>query len=301
MADTAPAEGCSFRLMSFNLGGFVSARPKAHHWSRRVSLVVEVLHSHRPELLAAQEVQPGNVPDLRNALPGHAAFWGPATHACPPSPEATYNPIFWLQDRFRCVQAGGFFLSQTPEIWSYGWDAVSVRGVTWVHLVSRESGHLFLVCSVHLDHRGKCARIQASHLIISRLNAIWRNRHGPICLAGDFNSRAWAPADEHLTTYPPPILSEYLPEAGTIYRIYSSAGFKDAFIEAGFIESLDTNTYHDFRGNRFPPVALRTDWILYRDESGRTRIADYAVIQSSAEGHFPSDHYPILADLVLYP
>ncbi|MBC6445057.1 MAG: endonuclease/exonuclease/phosphatase family protein [Alphaproteobacteria bacterium GM202ARS2] len=285
--------------MSFNVGGFVSNRPACNHWSRRAPLVSELLRTWQPDLVAAQEVQPGNVDVLRGALPDHAVFWGHATHTPQPSLEATYNPIFWRRNRFCFVRSGSFFLSQTPGTWSRGWDAFNVRSATWIHLRNRESGQRLLLCNAHLDHRGRRARTEASRLIITRLGTIWQDEEGPVFLAGDFNSRAWAPRDENPAAYPPPVLSEYLPEAGTVYALYSSAGFRDAFIEAGFAESLDTNTYHDFEGHRFPKVAFRIDWILFKDELNKVTINDYNIIQTSCDGCFPSDHYPIIANLAL--
>lgn len=151
------------------------------------------------------------------------------------------------------------------------------------------------MCSIHLDHRSRSAREWGSRLIIGRLGAVWHGRRGPIVVAGDFNSRAWAPRDEDRAAYPPPVLPDYLPEGGAIHNLYTSASFKDAFLEAGGVDGLETNTYHDFLGERFPPAALRIDWILYKDGADQLTPRRLEVVREPRSDTFPSDHYPVLA------
>lgn len=283
-------------IMSFNVGGHVSTRSEEYEWSCRAPLVAELIRTYRPHVVAMQEVQPGNVPALLEAFEDYCFFSGHATNTLPPSAEATYNTVFWQRQRFCCVASDSFYLSETPGEWSRSWGAESVRGAIWTLLEHRSSGGRFVFCCTHLDNRSCNARNAASRLIVERLESIRLEYKTPAIIAGDFNSRAWAPPNEDLTAYPPPVLPKHIPEAGSIFAIYSSAGYKDSFLEAGAIHDLDTNTYHDFIGEDFPPVALRIDWILYKDSMNQLRVDDYVVLKSPRLGAtFPSDHYPVFA------
>ena len=116
---------------------------------------------------------------------------------------------------------------------------------------------------------------------------------------GDFNSRAWAPPSESPTEYPAPIIPEALPPGGEVHSIYVEHGFRDSYREAGFDNTLDMNTYHDYCGTQFPPVALRIDWILYRARGHDLTLRGFRTIRKEQAGRFPSDHYPIAAEFTL--
>lgn len=177
---------------------------------------------------------------------------------------------------------------------------MAVRAATWVLLQSRTTGREFVVVNTHLDHFGRLARRESSKLILDRLDGLCRQRWRPVILMGDFNSRAWVPPNESPTDYAAPIIPEALPPAGGVHSIYINRGFRDSYLEAGFDDTLDMNTYHDYCGPRFPPVALRIDWILYRMRGHELTLRGFRMIREEREGRFPSDHYPITAEFTLH-
>lgn len=68
----------------------------------------------------------------------------------------------------------------------------------------------------------------------------------------------------------------------------------------------DAYTFHAFKGARFTPSETdkptgRIDWILVRDEAGRVKISSHEILRDGDEaaGTYPSDHYPVLAELEL--
>ena len=287
--------------MSFNLGGFIANRPERHEWVYRAPLVAELLSAYGPDILTVQEAQPGNVALLVKALSDYESFWGRPTCAQPPSEIETYNAIFWRRDTLRCKHSDSFYLSSNPDSLNQNWSSGGVRGATWTCLESLVSKSRILACSTHLDHRNQSAREEGSRMLIRRLDMVATELSVPVILAGDFNSRAWAPLDEEKIEYPPTILRTFLPEAGSIYDQYILAGYRDTFIESGFSHGLDTNTYHDFLGEAFPPAALRIDWILYKDDLNRLSTLRFEVVRGfSGRATFPSDHYPIISDFSFY-
>jgi len=285
--------------MSFNIDGFVSSRGAEHQWANRVDLVLETLRRHQADVIVCQEAQPGNCRSLQACLSQYEQFRGLATVDRESSDLATYNLVVWRREKFKCLETGSFYLSKTPEVWSKDWDSIAVRGATWVVLRSREILEEVLVLNTHLDNVGRQARQESSKLIIEQVDGVCGRRQCPVIVMGDFNSRAWAPPDESGTDYTAPVIPEALPPAGDVHAIYMEHGFKDSYEEAGYENVLDMNTYHDYCGPRFPPVALRIDWILYRASGHDLTLRSFRMIRDHHAGRFPSDHYPIAAKFAI--
>jgi endonuclease/exonuclease/phosphatase family metal-dependent hydrolase len=92
------------------------------------------------------------------------------------------------------IKWGTFWLSETPEKPSMGWDAACKRTATWALMKDKKTGKQFYFVNTHLDHRGAEARRKGLELIVARIAEI--NPKGyPMVLTGDFNVK---PDDEAL-------------------------------------------------------------------------------------------------------
>ena len=83
-----------------------------------------------------------------------------------------YSAVFYNQDRFLKKQGGTFWLSETPETCTFGWDAVCRRVCSWVELEDRESGATLHVFNTHFDHVGVEARKNSAALILKKISEI---------------------------------------------------------------------------------------------------------------------------------
>lgn len=102
------------------------------------------------------------------------------------SPEGT--PIYWNPKRVEMLEKGHFWLSETPEKSSIGWDAQCVRITCWALFREKECGHEFAFVNTHLDHRGMTAQVKG----IEQICAFIKNKFGksmPLVLTGDFNAK----------------------------------------------------------------------------------------------------------------
>lgn len=160
-----------------------------------------------------------------------------------------------------------------------------------IHLKSKRT--LFYL-NLHLDHRGVLSRIKSSELVINRLRNLRKEESCLVLVSGDFNERAWEPKNEKVENYPFPILPQYIPIGNSVYRKFIEKGFKDTYLEAGNSNKLDMNTYHDYYGLNFPPVAMRIDWILFSDPENKCRVNNFRIIKTSSK--YASDHFPIIAE-----
>ena len=288
--------------MSFNVRGNFPEKYEARLWDTRADLNVRTIRKYQPDIIGFQEVQPQNSAVYTQQLTAYDRAFGWEGDADVDTEEDTrwvfYNPIYWRRDRFELVESGGFFLSDTPDVWSKGWDAAFVRGANWVRLRSLQSGAEVVHLNAHLDHIGETARIEGSKLIVQRLNAV--NPGLPSIVTADFNSRAWQPPDEDKIKYPSVVRRDALPPGGTVHQVYMDADFRDTYDEAGHYNQLNMNTFHAFMGEEFPSCGLRIDWVLIRDGAElQIETESFNILRDGEPPVFPSDHYPVMAEVAL--
>ena len=201
-----------------------------------------------------------------------------------------YNAIFWKPFSLDLLKSGGFWLSSTPEQWSGGWGSASVRAATWAHFRVRETNRAFCHINVHLDSVSEEVRQQGCLLILEQLAALHLD-HLPLVLTGDFNVPADVP-DAQLLSIDPTITN-------ACYRLLLDQGFVDTYHAAGKQETETALTYHAFEGERFLP-ACRCDWILTRNETCSFTVHSCEILRDAAPPIYPSDHYPVLTELVMH-
>lgn len=255
--------------MTFNVRG--SHHPDGENaWERRAALNVSVIERYGPDLIGFQELQDGNLRTYDARLPGYERALGPRYENRRPHAR---NAIYWNPRRLKLLDAGGFWLSETPEEFSRSWDAAHVRSANWARFRLLPDGPELLHLNTHLDHKSGAARARGAKLIVQRLAG-----GAPVVLTGDFNC-----------------------EPGSItYQTFTEAGFVDVHLAAG---NPPANTFHRFRGEHFQKKDRegRIDWILTRDDSGGSRWKAHscAIIRDAEPPVYPSDHYPVAASLSL--
>jgi endonuclease/exonuclease/phosphatase family metal-dependent hydrolase len=270
------------RVMSFNIRGSSHDRGRANAWVRRASANVETIERCAPTLIGFQEFQRGNLKTYRQRLPGYAHVLGPKYANRPPY---SFNAIFFDPARLELLDSGGFWLSRTPERYSASWETRVVRSANWALFALSEAGMTLVHLNTHLDHVSPLARREGSRLILQKLAEI-REYVGtgiPLIVTGDFNCRPRSPT----------------------YLNFIEGGFVDVYLAAGNEEGEDANTFHAFKGSRYRDAhpdrgPRRIDWILLKDPDRRMDVKSCSIVRDNDEssGVYPSDHYPVLAELV---
>ena len=267
------------RVMTFNIRGAFH-RDGANAWSERAALNVATIERHAPDLSGFQELQSGNLAVYRDQLAEYQYALGPKAEFGEPH---NYNAIFWRPERLEAVASGGFWLSETPERYSASWDTRCLRAANWVRFRCRDGGADFLHLNTHLDHVSELARVEGSKLLLRQLDQLAAGDL-PVILTADFNCNPTSAA----------------------YRLYREGGFVDAYLAAGDGDGPGSNTFHGFAGRQHDPrVALndgRIDWVLVRDSrdgARRFQVRSCAIVRDAAPPLYPSDHYPVLAELRL--
>lgn len=257
------------RVMTFNIRLDIPS-DGANAWAYRKANVAALIAREAPDILGMQEVLLNQKRDIEVGLPGYVIVGVGRDDG---REAGEFSPLAWRRDRFEMLRSGTFWLSPTPEVPSKGWDAALPRIATWALLRDKASGAQLRVLNTHFDHVGGEARLNAAALI-ARWVGEGPEQSVPAIVLGDFN------AD---------------PESEPYQRLVGDgpAGLRDARLATRTPAYGPPGTFTGFDIARAP--ALPIDHIFV---TPAFTVARYAVITQHWGGRLPSDHYPVVADLM---
>ena len=272
--------GCTepneLRVMSFNLRSGTAA-DGPDRWERRRESLVRTIAAFEPDVLCTQECLAFQADYLSKKLRIYDYVGAGRDDG---KREGEMVAIFIRRERLEVLEQGHFWLSDTPEkAGSVGWDAACTRMVTWVKVRTRgDPPEQFYVFNTHLDHRGTRARIESAWVLRKRMQMIAGSE--PIILAGDFNA-------------PPDSASDGPYRLLRANEGSTGAPLRDTYRQVHKRVRAHEGTFHGFTGRL---TGQRIDWILATPHFDCLRAA---IDHSNSAGRYPSDHFPVRAELVL--
>ncbi|WP_343613626.1 endonuclease/exonuclease/phosphatase family protein [Flavobacterium sp.] len=257
--------GQTLKIMTYNIRLDVASDGE-NAWPNRKDYFTSQIQFYSPDIFGVQEATPNQVIDIASALTNYDKFGvgreeGGLGEAC---------TIYYKKDRFKVLDSNTFWLSETPNVVSRGWDAACNRVCTYGLFKDLKTKKTFYVFNLHLDHMGEVARVKGVELVLSKIAAL-NTKNYPAFLMGDFNSE---------------------PETAQIVAIKKVMDdTKDVSKEKPFGPS---GTFNDFKHNE--PVTLLLDYIFISKNSG-LKIQKHAVLSDSKDLKYPSDHLPVLIEI----
>jgi endonuclease/exonuclease/phosphatase family metal-dependent hydrolase len=255
--------------MTYNIR-FDNPEDSVNSWQNRRVFVGEQIKFYHPDIVGMQEVLHNQLSFL-DSVNSDYRFVGVGRDDG--KTQGEYNPIFFDANMFNLVESGTFWLSQTPDTVSVGWDAALHRICTYAMLHHRSYDLDIWVFNTHFDHVGEEARIYSADLITQFIDSLNMNFNLPVLLMGDFNTT------DYNEGYTP---------------------FINARLEDARLMSLQQPTYGpEGTFNNFEilkPVTQRIDYIFVNDQIS---VLKYGVLTDSRDGKYPSDHFPVLIELEL--
>lgn len=250
------------RIMTFNIRcGDVADDP----WENRVGIVAQTMLESGADSIGVQEAHPEWMTALNKALGSKYAYVGVGRDDG--DNEGEYSPIFYLKDKYNPLDSGTFWLSETPDEVSFGWDAVCRRICTWVVLENKETGEKYVHMNSHFDHRGTVARTHSVDMIIDEAR---KYADIPFIFTADMN----------------------VPQNSENYTQFVESGvLRDAKFDAP--DTMDYCTYHDAEPEKHGIESV-IDYIMIND---RFEAVTYKVVTEGIDGRFVSDHFPVYADI----
>ena len=154
-----------------------------NQWSKRKKGLVSLIRKLSPDILGIQEGLPHQILYLSKELEGYSLIGNGRDG----ENNGEYCAIYYNNKKFKLEKDETFWLSETPEIPSIGWDAALNRIVTVGVFTTLNSDKKLVVYNSHFDHIGKIAREKSVNLIINHIksNDYFKNT---IVVMGDFNS-----------------------------------------------------------------------------------------------------------------
>lgn len=154
-------------------------------WENRRASCVKMAKMERPDFLCVQEAYFVQLDYMNQNLPDYQ-YIGVGRDDGKQGGE--HMAILYRADRYEVLEHGDFWLSETPDVCSRGWDAVCHRIVTWGYFKDKKTGKTLYCFNTHLDHVGETARCESVKLITQRIKSIVTDKKAPVFLTGDFNS-----------------------------------------------------------------------------------------------------------------
>ena len=275
-AQCKPAQE-ELNVVSFNIRMGI-AKDGENSWEYRKTASAEMVKTLAPDIMGVQEAFDFQTEYIKEQCPDYD---GVGVGRDDGKTSGEIMMIFYNTKKVELEKWGTFWLSETPDVPSFGWDAACRRTATWALLKMRKSGREIYYVNTHLDHQGRVAEKNGLKLIVERIDSINPKKY-PMVLTGDFNV---LPADAVLDD---------------LDRIMSSArATADVTDSIPSFNAFGKPLKHAAIGDQFVDLAttagLTIDYIYY---SGFSKCPSFRTVTESFDGiPYISDHYPVTAVL----
>ncbi|KAK4138555.1 DNase I-like protein [Trichocladium antarcticum] len=278
---THPLGSIPIRVITLNIRYATrTPAPGEEPWSVRCPRLCAQLKfitsGHGSAFVCLQEALHSQLVDIQTRL---GPMWSYTGHGRDDGKRAgEYSPIFFRVDRWECNRSRTYWLSETPDLPSKGWDADCRRIATVGAFLHRETGAAVVLISTHLDNRGEVARKESARLLLN-LTSTWSGLCIPLFLAGDFNSTP----------------------SGSAYKILASpsSGMRDIsklVAETAKYGNPDI-TFTSFGQPDEQPG--RIDFLFVRN-SESLKFLTFGILPNRFDDQvYLSDHRPVVADIEL--
>jgi endonuclease/exonuclease/phosphatase family metal-dependent hydrolase len=240
-------------------------------WESRRDFCIQTIKKRNPDIIGFQECTKQQFDDFRAAWPDFTVY---SANGESPLSEDPFEVIF-ASPRFKLITSAGYWISETPYIpGSRSWDnSKHPRVINWMRLVDKQSGIQFRAMNTHFDQKGQIAREHGAQMAVADAKAFPPDF--PQIFTGDLNAEGANPA----------------------VVILKSGGWLDSYTQLHGDQDPGF-TAHDFLGEKFTTGDHhgKIDWIFYR---GNVKPLSSEIIRDQRNGHYPSDHYFVVAKFLL--
>ena len=254
----------NIKVMSYNLRLDIESDGE-NKWSNRREFLIDQVKFYAPDFMGVQEALPQQMNYIDEALSNYN-FTGKGREG---ESKGERSAIFYNSEKFKLLQENTFWLSETTEKPSKGWDAAYNRICSYGLFQDKNTKKKIWVFNTHFDHVGDVARTESAKLILSKINSI-NKENLPVILTGDFNLEE--------TTEPIKVIESGLDNAKKVCTglVFGPEG-----------------TFNNFEFNK--PVTIRIDYIFVSKKG--LEVIKFATLSDSKNCRYPSDHLPIYAEI----
>ncbi|SDK20822.1 endonuclease/exonuclease/phosphatase family protein [Flavobacterium noncentrifugens] len=238
----------------------------ANNWEFRRDFLAQQIQFYQPDFIGTQEGKVHQLQYIDSTLT-YYKFIG--TSRDNSKTEGEFSAIFYNEKKFKLLEESTFWLSETPEKKSKGWDAAYERICTYGFFQDIKTKKQFYVFNTHLDHIGITARTNGAKLILEKMKAV-NTKNLPVIFTGDFNSETTSDS----------------------YKLISKA-MNDSKNISQSKPFGPSGTFNNFEFQK--PVTLLIDYIF--TSKNNITVNKHAVLSDSKDCKYPSDHLPVFAEI----
>lgn len=255
----------NLKLMTYNIR-LDTATDQENAWPNRKDFLCAQIQFYAPDVFGIQEALPNQVRDLTTYFIDYK-YIGMGRDGVE---QGESSNIFYNTKRLTLLKESTFWLSETPDKISKGWDAALNRICTYGLFEVQTTKQRFWVFNTHLDHVGNLSKTNAIQLILSKIKTL-NVDNDPVFLMGDFNSE---PTEERI--------------------VQLNKTMNDAYFISKEKPFGPEGTFNAFRHNE--PVKRRIDYVFV-SKDGSIQVLKHAILSDSKDLKYPSDHLPVLVEV----
>ncbi len=258
----------SLKLMTYNIRLDIDSDGE-NKWSNRKEFFTSQMQFYEPDIFGIQEAKPNQVIDIASVLSQYNNI-GIGRDGMG---QGESSNIFYKKERFIVLQNNTFWLSETPDVISKGWDAAFNRVCTYALFKDLKTKKSFWVFNTHLDHMGELAKTNGIQLILSKIATLNTQKY-PVFFMGDFNSK---PNEDRIISLKKVMIDTREISEGKPFG--------------------PTGTFNGFKHNE--PVTECIDYIFISKNSN-FKVKKFAVLSDSKDLKYPSDHLPVYVEIEMH-
>lgn len=255
-----------YKIGTYNVRIDIKSDTATRSWSFRKEFVSRIIIQNDLDILGVQELINVNQENELTSMLSAYAFLSKGRD----NNEGTSGErlaILYKKNKFELINQGFFFLSETPDLATKGWDANLNRICMYGKFKDIKSNRTFFVFNTHFDHIGYVARENSAALVTEKIKSI--AGQFPVFCLGDFNA---SPTETNFYQQMTTLLTDSKNESKYI------SGSNGTF------NGWD-NTKTDF------PIDVLIDYIF----TSNVQVNYYRVITDRTDKQtYPSDHFPVL-------
>ncbi|GAA4292980.1 endonuclease/exonuclease/phosphatase family protein [Aestuariibaculum suncheonense] len=252
------------KVMSFNIR-YDNANDKANWWEYRKTEVVKLINYYHPDFLGIQEGLQHQVRFIKEHTSNYDYIGVGRDDG---KTKGEYSALYYDSSKYMVLKQHTFWLSETPEEISVGWDASMERICTYGLFKNRHTGEVIYVFNTHFDHIGPKAQEESAKLILKTIEQLGITREKLIVM-GDLNST---------------------PDSAAIQTFKTALDDGQESAMSPFYGPLGTF-------NNFDPMATLENRIDYIFTKNATILNYRHVDDRRSNGLCVSDHLPVFAEL----
>jgi endonuclease/exonuclease/phosphatase family metal-dependent hydrolase len=234
-------------------------------WKDRAPHLINQIKFHKMDIIGTQEGMYHQLEEIKSVLGYPYVGVGRDKGG----KEGEFSAVFYNPEKLKVLDQSTFWLSETPDKPSKGWDAALNRVCTWVKFENKE-GKKFYVFNIHYDHIGQKAREESSNLVIRKIKEI-NTENLPVVFMGDFN---------------------VMPDNPAYQTVLNNSDLKDSRLISKTPSIGNQGTFNGFNWEKLPEGII--DHIFV---SPNITVIRHGILTDNYGMKYPSDHFPVMVEV----